>query len=98
MNSRSFWSLRNSDFAVRVPRNVAKGIRRLPLNDRRALFQAIVALASNPRPPGHARLKVKDLGEFRIRVRAYRVRYDVDDEQRMVYILAVKHRGQAYRI
>jgi len=90
--------LRNSDFAVRVPRNVAKGIRRLPLNDRRALFQAIAALASNPRPPGHARLKVKDLGEFRIRVRAYRVRYDVDDELKEIHILAVKPRGEAYRV
>ncbi len=90
--------MRNSDYTIRVPRNVAKAMRRLPVNDRRALFQAIAALESNPRPPGYARLKVKDLGEFRIRVRAHRVRYDVDDEQRMVYILAVKHRGQAYRI
>ena len=90
--------MRNSDYTIRVPRNVAKAMRRLPVNDRRALFKAIAALESNPRPPGYARLKVKDLGEFRIRVRAYRVRYDVDDELKEIHILAVKPRGEAYRV
>ena len=90
--------MKNSAYTIRVPRNVAKAIRRLPVNDRRALFQAIAALENNPRPPGHARLKVKDLGEFRIRVRAYRIRYDLDDELKEIHILAVKPRGEAYRV
>ena len=90
--------MKNSSYVVKVPKNVAKAIRRFPVNDRRALFQAIAALAGNPRPPGHARLKVRDLGEYRIRVRGYRVRYDVDDESRTVYVLAVRRRGETYRV
>jgi mRNA interferase RelE/StbE len=77
---------------------VAKELKKLPLNDRKALFAAISSLKVRPRPPGYARLKVKDLGEYRIRVRGYRVRYDIDDEEMIVVILAVKPRGQAYRI
>jgi mRNA interferase RelE/StbE len=84
-------------YQVRIPRNVAKAIKRLPPPDRLAVFKAIEALGKSPRPRGHAKLKLKDLGEYRIRVRDYRVRYDVDDEKRLVSVLAVKARGEAYR-
>lgn len=87
----------NSGYSVRIPKSVAKELKKLPLPERKALFEAISSLQKRPRPPGHARLKVKDLGEYRIRVRGYRVRYDIDDEQRIAYVLAVKPRGQAYR-
>ncbi len=84
-----------------VPRNVARSLKRFPLDERQALFQAlfqaIAALAEEPRPPGAARLRIKDLGEYRIRVRGFRIRYDIDDGARTVSILAVKPRGQAYR-
>lgn len=84
-------------YQVRIPKNVAKVIKRLSLPERLAIFKAIEALGKSPRPPGHAKLKLKDLGEYRIRVRGYRIRYDVDDEKRIVSILAVKPRGEAYR-
>jgi mRNA-degrading endonuclease RelE of RelBE toxin-antitoxin system len=83
---------------VVVPRNVARALKRFPLDERKALFQAIAALAEESRPPGAARLRVKDLGEYRIRVRGFYIRYDMDDGARTVSILAVKPRGQAYRI
>jgi mRNA-degrading endonuclease RelE of RelBE toxin-antitoxin system len=89
--------LSESGYQVRVPRNVARAIGKLPPGDRKALFLAVVGLEANPGPPGHAKLKVKDLGEYRIRVRGFRVRYDVDDEERTVCILAVKPRREAYR-
>ncbi len=81
-----------------VPRNVARSLKRLPLDERQALFQAIAALAEEPRPAGTAGLRVKDLGEYRIRVRGFHIRYDMDDGAGTVFILAVKPRGQAYRI
>lgn len=84
-------------YEVRVPRNIAGEIGKFLPGDRKAVFQAVAGLESNPGPPGHAKLKVKDLGEYRIRVRGYRVRYDVDDEERTVYVLSVKPRREAYR-
>lgn len=88
----------NSGYRVLVPKNVAREVRRLPVQERKAVYEAIEALSRNPRPTGSARLKVRDLGEFRIRVRGYRVRYDVDDAGRCVHILAIKPRGEAYRV
>jgi mRNA-degrading endonuclease RelE of RelBE toxin-antitoxin system len=72
-------------------------MKKLPLPDCKALFEAVSSLQERPRSSGYAKLRVKDLGEYRIRVRVYRIRYDIDDERRIVYALAVKHRGQAYR-
>lgn len=85
-------------YRVKIPKNVAKAMKPLPAPDRLALFKAIEALGRNPRPPGHARLKLKDLGEYWVRVRGYRIRYDVDDGRKEVLILAVKPRSEAYRI
>jgi len=36
-------------------------------------------------------------GAWRIRVGDYRIIYDVDDDQRLVVILMVMHRREAYR-
>ncbi len=84
-------------YELRVARDVAKEIKKAPPGDRKALLKAMKALELNPRPPGHAKLKVRDLGEYRVRVRSYRIRYDVDDDAKVIFIQAVKHRGEAYR-
>ncbi len=84
-------------YYVSVPKNVAKAIKRYPAKDRVAIFHAIENLEGDPRPPGCAKLRVSDLGEYRTKVRGYRIRYDVDDLEKVVYILVVKSRGGAYR-
>ncbi|MBU1672365.1 MAG: type II toxin-antitoxin system RelE/ParE family toxin [Actinobacteria bacterium] len=77
---------------------MAKEIKKFRIEGRKSVFQAISRLSENPRPPGSVKLKVQDLGEYRLRAGAYRVRYDVDDENREVHILAVKPRDRAYRV
>ncbi len=52
------------------------------------------SLASDPRPPGCAKLKTKDLGEYRVRVGPWRILYDVYDEELAVAIIAVKRRWE----
>lgn len=84
-------------YKVLTPPAVAKEIRKLPVEGRKAVFQAISKLSENPRPPGSVKMKVKDLGEYRLRAGAFRVRYDIDHDSREVHILAVKPRDQAYR-
>ncbi len=85
-------------YKVVVPRSVARTLKRFPMDDRQALFRSIAALVKEPRPAGVVQLRVKDLGEYRIRVRGFRIRYDIDDKGKTVFILAVKPRGDAYRI
>lgn len=53
------------------------------------------ALAQNPRPPGIRRLQGR--AGWRIRIGDYRVIYEIDDEQRVVEVLKIAHRREAYR-
>ncbi|MFH1150435.1 MAG: type II toxin-antitoxin system RelE/ParE family toxin [Actinomycetota bacterium] len=85
-------------YRVLVPPSVAKEIKKFPTEGRKSVFHAISRLSENPRPPGYVKLKISDLGEYRLRAGTFRVRYDVDDENREVHILAVKPRDRAYRI
>jgi mRNA interferase RelE/StbE len=56
---------------------------------------AILALADDPRPPGCTRLRGRD--DWRIRVGDYRIVYGIDDDRRVVEILAVANRRDVYR-
>jgi len=53
------------------------------------------ALATEPRPPGVARLAGRD--DFRIPVGDYRVAFAVDDDERLVIVARVAHRREVYR-
>lgn len=59
------------------------------------LSRAILDLELRPRPRGCKKLAGRE--EFRLRVGVYRVLYSVDDDRRVVEILAVRHRKDAYR-
>jgi mRNA interferase RelE/StbE len=64
--------------------------RRLHGKLRDRVRAAIDALATEPRPPGVARLAGRD--DFRIRVGDYRVAFAVDDDERLVIVARVAHR------
>jgi mRNA interferase RelE/StbE len=60
------------------------------------MIRAIERLATNPRPKGCRKLEGAD-NLWRIRVGDYRVIYSVDDARRIVDIIAIRHRSEAYR-
>ncbi len=80
-----------------VPKNVAKAIKGLPMGERERLFAAISALEADPRPRGCMKLRLRELGEYRLRAGDFRIFYDVDDSERKVEILAIKRREGAYK-
>jgi mRNA interferase RelE/StbE len=60
------------------------------------ILKRVEALASNPRPAGVVKLEgASDL--WRIRVGEWRVVYRLSDAERLVDIVAVRHRREAYR-
>jgi len=89
--------LASKRYRVIIPKNVAKVLKGLPRAERERLFAAISALERDPRPSGCVKLRLRDLGEYRLRVGDFRIMYDLDDRERTVEILAVKRRGEAYR-
>ena len=54
------------------------------------------ALRSNPRPKGSKKLSGSK-NDWRIRIGSFRVLYEVDDKEKVVRIMRVRHRREAYR-
>lgn len=55
-------------------------------------------LTDDPLPGGKGDIKkIIDPDFWRLRVGDYRVFYDVDSNDKIVYILSVRHRSKAYR-
>lgn len=64
--------------------------------DRRRIADRIRTLADNPRPVGSEKLAGRQ-DRVRIRQGDYRIVYAVDDEERVVTVVRIAHRRDAYR-
>ena len=82
-------------YQIQVSDTAKKNFRRLPAQDQKRVLEALNALGDDPRPRGCVALKAH-MG-YRIRVGDYRAIYAVDDAAKMITVLAVKHRREAYR-
>ena len=82
--------------SLRFKPAVEKDLRRLPANVRKRLLERIGELRLAPRPAG-ARQIVGAVRTYRLRAGVYRVIYHVDDAARLVTVLHVRHRKDAYR-
>jgi mRNA interferase RelE/StbE len=85
-----------ADYAITFARSARKELESLDTATIRRLWPRIEALASEPRPRGCRKLQGgKSL--WRIRIGQYGVVYAIHDEQRVVDVIAVRHRSAAYR-
>jgi mRNA interferase RelE/StbE len=75
--------------------SVAKDLRAFPKADVAAIFQRIEALADDPRPPGCEKLSAQE--RYRVRQGVYRILYEIRDQELVVIVVKVGHRGDVYR-
>jgi len=82
-------------YEVRIKASAEREMNSLPpeLFDR--IARAILRLELTPRPRGSKKLGGRE--EYRLRVGVYRILYGIDDARRVVQVLAVRHRKDAYR-
>jgi mRNA interferase RelE/StbE len=84
------------EYLIRFAASAAKEFRDLPGDLKSRLEPAIDSLARNPRPPGTRKIRSeKDL--YRVRVGSYRIVYEVHDHDKLVVIMRIRHRREAYR-
>ena len=84
------------EFTLVFARSARKELESLPVKVVRRIVPRIEALMSDPRPDGCKKLiGAKNL--WRIRVGDYRVIYSIEDQVLTIEIIAVRHRGDAYR-
>lgn len=83
-------------YSLRFKSSVDKDLRRLPAKSRSRCLERIAQLRLTPRPAG-ARQVVGGERTYRLRVGVNRVVYQVDDTARVVTVVYVRHRRDAYR-
>jgi mRNA interferase RelE/StbE len=85
-----------SRYSISFARSARKELERLdePLVSR--IFHRIEELAENPRPV-ECRKLVGPENLWRIRVGDYRIVYAIDDPEKRVDIVMVRHRKEVYR-
>lgn len=60
------------------------------------IISKIKALAENPRPSGCRKI-TGSKADWRIRIGHYRVIYEIDDTEKRIKIMRVRHRKDVYR-
>ncbi len=83
------------DYQVVFSRSAQKELDALPIEVISRITSKIEDLTVKPRPEGCKKLKGQS-NCWRIRVGSYRVIYSIDDDRRVVEIIMVCHRSQAY--
>ena len=85
-----------ADYSVVFARSARKELQNLDPQVARRILKQIEALVTNPRRSGVVKLEgAVDL--WRIRVGEWRVVYRISDRELLVDVVAVRHRGAAYR-
>jgi len=83
-------------YEVLLSGKAQRDLRRLPTDVFERVVPAIRGLGRIPRPSGGRKI-AGSLHDWRIRVGDYRVVYQIDDEERTIHVMYVRHRREAYR-
>ena len=83
-------------YEILLERRAEKDLRKLSSE----LFQRIIAkiqsLSENPKPQGSRKI-TGSKNDWRIRIGDYRAIYEIDEQEKRVRIMRVRHRREAYR-
>jgi mRNA interferase RelE/StbE len=85
-----------ADYAVVFARSARKELQNLDPQVARRILKQIEALVTDPHPSGVVKLEGAT-ALWRIRVGQWRVVYRISDRERLVDVIAVRHRSDAYR-
>lgn len=83
-------------YQVVIPKPVQKQLKQLPSEIYPQVIAKISDLKQNPRPTGVKKLK-GFINEYRVRISDYRIRYEIDDQEKKIILLSCRHRRDVYR-
>ena len=81
-------------FEVIFKQSVAKDLRQIPKKDVTRILNRIKALSIEPRPPGVEKLSGQN--KYRVRQGAYRILYEVRNNELIVVVVKIGHRQDVY--
>lgn len=82
-------------YTVNILRSAQKQLAKIERQEQLVIIAAIRNLANNPRPVGCKKLSGRPA--WRLRIGAYRVIYEIHDNQLFVLVLEIGHRKEIYR-
>ena len=85
-----------NDFKIMYAKSVKKDIKIIPKKDKQKIKEAIEELRNFPNVSKVKKLTEHPIADFRLRVGNYRILFDVDGNERIIYILKIGHRKEIY--
>ena len=82
-------------YSIYFRNSVEKDLARLPKREVSRLMERILALATDPRPPGCEKLSGQE--RYRVRQGKHRINCSVQDKELTVWIVKIGHRKDVYR-
>ncbi len=82
-------------YEIEITQKAGKEFLKLPATWQEKARDKILSLEDNPRPAGSK--KLKNTPFFRVRTGNYRIIYFINEEKRVIKILAIGHRKDVYR-
>jgi mRNA interferase RelE/StbE len=83
-------------YEVYLERAAEHDLKRLPIEIYRRVIDDIKGLTADPRPSGCRKISGSK-SDWRIRIGDYRVVYEIDEKTKVVRVMRVRHRREAYR-
>ncbi len=83
-------------YEVYLERSAERDLKKLPSEAFHRIIPNLKALADNPKPPGCRKI-MGSKNDWRIRIGAYRIIYEVDEQAKAVKVMRIRHRREAYR-
>jgi len=70
-----------------------------PVKLQDEIMEEVLSLGKNPRPKGEPKIKpplivYNHTAQYRLRVRNYRVLYDVDDKRKIIWVFTIRKRNE----
>ncbi|MCI4626672.1 MAG: type II toxin-antitoxin system RelE/ParE family toxin [Candidatus Magnetoovum sp. WYHC-5] len=84
------------DYSITFAHSASKELKAFDESLISTILHKIEGLTKEPHPKGC--IKIKGINHFwRIRIGDYRVIYSIDDQNKIVDVIAIRHRSKAYR-
>ena len=84
-------------YEIVVTPHAMRDLKRLPRTILERVDNALLYLKQDPYIPGIRHLHDHRIADYRIRVGDYRILFDLDHIKKLIIVLRVRHRKDAYR-
>jgi mRNA interferase RelE/StbE len=83
-------------YEILLERRAEKDLKKLPSVLFQRIIEKIQSLAENPKPQGSRKI-TGSKNDWRIRIGDYRAIYEINEREKRVKIMRIRHRCEAYK-